>query len=282
MRRSIFLSSLYIALAWLICSCQPAPSISVSQSSLSFTSAGGREVVTVNANYEWTAKASASWIRLQTSKDSNDLTITVSANSETDPRQGTVTLTCQEATTTISVSQAQLDVINIKDAALIKTDESARDIEIKLESNVDVSVTVASGKEWIQIKSTKAMTAHTVTLAIAANTTRQTRLGTVSFSDSSGKIRHEVSIQQQGLPHVLEFTVTGVSTYTVPQIIGLSDGTFFSGYLWIGDQQLTYTSGYQLSLDPDKSTKVKIEGYNVGSVGFSNIKGLTKVDLSNL
>lgn len=282
MRRSILLSSLYIALAWLICSCQPAPSISVSQSSLSFTSAGGREVVTVNANFEWTAKASASWIRLQTSKDSNDLTITVSANSETDARQGTVTLTCQEATATISVSQAQLDAINLKDAALVKTDAGARDIEIKLEANVDVGVTVASGKEWIQVKSTKAMTEHTVTLSIAANTTRQTRLGVVTFSSPSGQIRHEVSIQQQGLPQVLEFTVTGLSTYTAPQIIGLSDGTLFSGYIWVGDQQQTYTSGYQLSLDPDKSTTIKIEGHNAGSLGFSNVQGLTKVDLSNL
>ena len=213
MSRNISFFSLFILLAWLICGCQPQPAVSVSESSLSFSSDGGNKVVTVTANYEWTASSSDSWIRVKTTKDSNELTITVSSSTDTDARQGKVTITCKEVSATINISQSQRDCINLKETALVKLDADAHDVEVKLEANVNFNALVTVGAEWITVKSTKAMTTSTVTLGIAANTTRRTRTGTVTFSATSSDTKQALTIQQLGLAQTLAFVVNGVSTF---------------------------------------------------------------------
>lgn len=282
MSRNISFFSLFILLAWLICGCQPQPAVSVSESSLSFSSDGGNKVVTVTANYEWTASSSDSWIRVKTTKDSNELTITVSSSTDTDARQGKVTITCKEVSATINISQSQRDCINLKETALVKLDADAHDVEVKLEANVNFNALVTVGAEWITVKSTKAMTTSTVTLGIAANTTRRTRTGTVTFSATSSDTKQALTIQQLGLAQTLAFVVNGVSTFQVPLITSPTGSSAFTGYLWVGSDKSEYVKGAQITLDPSAKTNIKIEGNNMNIVSFDNVLGLSKIDLTEL
>ena len=281
MRRNIsFL--LLLPLVWLICSCQPQPAVSVSKSSLNFPSGGGSEVVAVTANYEWTASSSDNWIRVKTSKDSNDLTITVSSSTETEARQGKVTITCKEVTVTIDITQAQRDFINLKETALVKLDADAHDVQVQLEANVMFNTTVTDGTDWIMVKSTKALVSSTITLGVTANTTRRTRTASVTFTAASGDTKQVLTVQQLGLAQNLEFIVKGVNTFSVPTVTGVTGSPAFTGYLWIGGTRQEYSKGMQLSLDPSKKTTIKIEGNNIGVVSFSDVEGLTRIDLTKL
>lgn len=282
MSRKISFFSLFILLAWLICGCQPQPAVSVSESSLSFSADGGNKVVTVSANYEWTASPSDSWIRVKTGKDSNELTITVSSSTDTEARQGKVTITCKEVSATINISQTQRDYINLKETALVKLDANAHDVEVKIEANVNFNTSVSTGSEWITVKSTKAMTTSTVTLGIAANTTRRTRTGTVTFLASSSDTKQVLTIQQMGLAQTLFFVVSGVSSFQVPAIASPTGSSAFTGYLWVGNDKSEYEKGAQITLDPSENYNIKIEGSNMSVVSFDNVLGLTKIDLTEL
>lgn len=270
---------LILPLLALLAGCLPEPSLSLDKESLSFTTAGGTETVTVSANYPWTATTSDSWIYIQYTEGSDVLTVKAGENRSNDPRSGRITIESLSLTKTISVTQAQLDAIVLKEGDLVEVDAKARQVSIKLSANVDMNATVKEGASWCKVVSTKAMTDRTATLSVAENDSRSERTAVVEFSGASAST--QVRIRQSGRNQVLAMTVTGVQKFTVPVLSAPGD-LDFTGYLWNGKQQSDYAVGTTLTLDPAASTSLRIEGHNAFTVFFPTIDGLTDIDFLGL
>jgi len=81
-----------------------ATRISASRSSLSFSSSGGSESVTVSTDGQyWSIDSSPSWC--STSKSGNTLSVSCNSNSSSSSRSGTIRLSSDDRSTSISVSQ---------------------------------------------------------------------------------------------------------------------------------------------------------------------------------
>ena len=277
MKKILYLLPLILALA----ACKKQPFLDVDKTTLIVDVAGATETVTVSANNSWTASASDSWIKVKYTEGESALTITVSRNNDTDARQGSVTLSSQELTRTISISQAQRDAIELDSAGRLTVDAEAQQIEIKLRSNVDMNVTVTEGSDWVSIVSTKAMTARTVTLSLKANTARTMRRALVSFSDKSGAVNQQIMIDQDGKPQVLKVTFAEVPEFRVPLIMPMQ-GVTLSGYVyWSGDQEpVAYDKSMTRTFDPAGSGSLRLEMHNAETVSFADVVGITGIDFS--
>ena len=256
------------------------PFLSLDKKSFNFDAAGGTEMVYVSANTSWTAKASAAWISIQYTDGSDLLTIRVAENTETDSRTGSVTVRSGELSETVTVTQAQMDAVLLKDGDKIEVDEKAQQVSVKLSANVDLDGSVKQGADWCKIVSTKAMTDRTVTFSLSANPNLTDRTALVVFGGGKAKTV-QIEIKQTGRMQKVSFTVKGVSAFPAPEVKAL-EGFSFDGCLWVGQQKENYTPGASIALNPASSTDLRIEGHNISSVRFSTVEGLTDVDFLGL
>lgn len=98
---------------------EPDPSLQVNPSSVAAGPEGATQTISLTANYDWTAKASESWIQVSPASGSNgsaSLTISIQPNTTGQARKGSVTVSCRSLTRTVSVSQAA----NLTQALVIK------------------------------------------------------------------------------------------------------------------------------------------------------------------
>lgn len=271
---------LYIMMfAAVLVACKKQPSLELDKTSVSFTTAGSTAQVNVSANYPWKATASESWIKVKYTDGNAVLSITVSTNNGTEPRQGTVTVTSENLLKTISITQDQRNAIELDSAGRITVEADEQQLDIQLKSNISISATVVEGVDWVSIVSTKAMTPHTVTLSIKANPARTMRRALVNFSDESGSVLQQVMIDQNGHPQVLIVRFEGVQSFQVP-LLGALQGVPISGTVfWDSD---TEGINYENTLSKDYDSKVgslRIEALNADTVTFPNVQGITSIDL---
>ena len=103
----------YIVLAasFLMLSCEKEePSVSLSVGSIEAPSEGIQQTVTLTCNRAWTATSSDPWLSVNPasgSKGETVLTIQVAPNNGTSVRKGSVTVTCETLTRSVTVSQIQ-------------------------------------------------------------------------------------------------------------------------------------------------------------------------------
>ena len=265
----------------LLAACKPEPTLEVGKSSLSFGAEGGTESVTVSANYSWTAIPSdGSWIYVQYTEGSETLTIRAGQNRSADARSGSVTVTSEGLSKTISVSQSQLDQLVLKDGDSYELDPSAQQLVIQLSANVTPAATVKEGADWCSVAGTKAMEDHTVTLAVKENTSTADRTASVEIGGGEASAM-KVKIVQRGRLQTLSFSLSGQSSFPVPEIKPGEGTAAFAGTIYWPDAA-EYRLGTTLTLSPSATTVVRIEGRNAGTVRFTTVKGLDEVDLLGL
>lgn len=100
-----------MAIVPLLASCeQEEPSIALSIALIDAPCDGTQETATVTCNRAWTASASDPWITVTPSsgsKGETTLTIKVAANTGTTLRKGTVTVSCEGISRSVTVNQVQ-------------------------------------------------------------------------------------------------------------------------------------------------------------------------------
>jgi len=277
MKKVLYILTLILALA----ACKKQPVLDVDKATITVEAAGSTEEVTVSANYPWTASASDSWIRVKYTEGENILKITISQNTNTDGRQGTVTLKSEELSKTISITQKQRDAIELDTAGRLSIDSDAQQIGIDLKSNVDLTATVTEGSDWVSVVSVKSMTAHTVTLNVKANEQRTMRRAIVSFSDKSGTVSQQVMIDQDGKPQMLNVGFEGVTTFRVPLLEAVTGAVMSAMVFWDNETEgTTYTKTLTKDFGGSAGT-LRIEAHNAEAVSFSDVNGLTLIDLSD-
>ena len=112
MKRLVLIS--LSALAALALSCTPEPTLSVSPTSISAGPEAGSNSISVSANNAWSAKSSDGWIHISTASGEageGRVSFTYDANTSSDERKGTITVTSATLSQTVTVTQAQCDKV---------------------------------------------------------------------------------------------------------------------------------------------------------------------------
>lgn len=270
----------FLILALVLMGCKKQPFLNVDKTSLSFSSAGGAEQISVSANYAWTASASADWIKIKCLEADNLLKVSVEANENTDGRQGTILIESEGLTVNVPISQNQRDAIELETSDRVLIDAEAQQLEIKLNSNVEVSASVVDGSDWVAVVSTKTMTPYTVTFSVKENEGKNARSALLSFKDESGAISRLVAIDQEGRPQILRVTFRQVESFGVPRLDGVSGLEFSATVFWDGAETGVPYEWPLLKPYDGSAGSLRIEAKNAGSVSFPDVRGLLLIDLS--
>lgn len=195
--------TLTVLLAIIFCGCEKETILTVDQTAVSFTDAGGSETVSLTTNKPWAASSNQSWCKVSPSAgeeaSSSRINITCDANTTYDARNCTITFTCADKTTTVNVSQATNNGLQVSQTSYELT-KAAQQLNIQVQANVKFSVDVDNGcKEWIKYNTTKGLTSSTVVLDIAENKTYDSREGKVTIKQDGGSLSSTLTIKQSQL-----------------------------------------------------------------------------------
>ena len=202
----------YLLLAVLALASCKKPAFVSGPDSVTVTVDGGSQSLSITVNRDWKITSSASWCTVSPSSGTasdNPQTITLrcDANPLYDARTAVLTITAEDATHKVTVTQAQLDAI-IPDQEQLLADYKAQNVVLPGQSNVDFTVTVRSGQQWIKVVDTKALGKKEVTLRLEENKSGAVREGSVELS--KGTTSATVQLRQAYYNAVLEKDVPGV------------------------------------------------------------------------
>ncbi len=200
--KKLFALLLGLAACVMLCSCEKETILTVNQASLSFNNSGGSQTVNIVANKVWSASSNQSWCKVSPSSgdgsDNSNINLSVScdANTTYDARTCTITITCEELTKTISVSQAEVKGLIISQTEYNLTND-AQTITVEVQANVQYTVEIDNAcKSWIKQESTKALSSNIIKLAIAKNGDYDERQGTVVVKQENGDLEGVITIHQ--------------------------------------------------------------------------------------
>ena len=176
-------------------SCQKPAFISAPDS-LSFTVDGASQTISITVNRDWRITASESWCTLTpnsglSSDESVSITVKCQPNASYDERTATVTIQADEISHKIQVVQAQRDAI-LSDSQLLRADYQAQDLVVPAETNVDFTVTVLKGDDWIHPLGTKGLVKKEVSIHLDENRSGAVREGSVTLTKSPAAFTFQV------------------------------------------------------------------------------------------
>ena len=207
MKKLILLST--VVLAALVASCEK-PKVEdaltlKSNAAVSVPVEGDVVSIAFNSNVAWTAKSSESWVTLQPSSgDAGDATVKASVlkNDSYDTRSADVTITAGTKTAKVTITQGQLNALNIATTEYEVPAEGG-DVEVKVNANVNYSVSVPEAIDWITVVSTKALTESTVVLKVAPTPEVEPRVANITISD--GTLSSVIKITQAPFQPYFDF-----------------------------------------------------------------------------
>ena len=169
-----FFLFLTVVLAALAVSCQkpvePAVTLT-SAASATVPTEGDVVTITFTSNVAWTAKSDQSWLTVSPASGEAGEKITIKAsalkNDTYDAREATVTITAGTASTSVKVTQGQLDAMNVNTTDFTVEAEGGT-VEIPVSANVDYEVSVPEAVDWVHVTSTRGMVDTKITLSVDA------------------------------------------------------------------------------------------------------------------
>lgn len=184
------------------------PVLSILNELYPFSPRGGNAELSFDSNEPWEAttetdEESDGWYSVSPlSGESGEglaLKISVEANEEYTGRGFRIILKNESLEKTVEVTQLKKNVILLGDNLYEVTfDEQTLSVDVR--SNVEYSVTVETGREWINEVRTRAeggLKEETHTFLISGNTVESPRTGTVVFKDLDSDLSDELTVVQQ-------------------------------------------------------------------------------------
>jgi mannan endo-1,4-beta-mannosidase len=195
--------------------------LSLSPTSLSYASGASSLPVAVTANVSWTVTDNQTWITASpvSGTSNGSFTVSVTANTGTAARTGTVTVTGGGLTRTVAVTQAAPAANNLtlsQTALSFATAASSSAVNV----TANVSWTVTDDQTWITASPTSGSNNGSFTVSATANTGTASRSGTVTVT--GGGLTRTVAVTQAG---TTASTLT-VSATSLSLASGASSGTF--------------------------------------------------------
>lgn len=172
MKRILLIASVLVAACAVSCTKETKveDAVTIKSDDATVPVEGGVVSIAINSTVAWTAKASESWVTISPSSgEAGDATVKASVlkNGTNDSRTATVTFTAGTKSATYTITQSQLDAMNIATTEYVVEAEGGT-VEIPVSANVDYSVIVPDAVDWIHVTSTKGMVDTKITLAADA------------------------------------------------------------------------------------------------------------------
>ncbi len=212
-------------------------SFGLSASTASFDSDGGDGSVgmTSPAGCDWTASSNESWITITAgASGSGDgtITYTVDANSTIQTRTGTITAAGQ----TLTITQSGIDCSFGLSASTASFDSDGGDGSVGMTSPAGCDWTASSNESWITITAGASGSGDgTITYTVDANSTIQTRTGTIT---AAGKT---LTITQSGIDCSFDLSL-GTASFDSDGGSGTVSVTSPSGCIWAANSSDTWIS----------------------------------------
>lgn len=201
MKRVLLILTMVIGCS-LLASCEKETILTVNQSSLSFNNSGGSQTVNLIANKVWSASSNQGWCKVSPSSgdgsDNSNFTLSVScdANTTYDERSCTITVVCEELTSTITVKQAEGKGLIVSQTEYNLTNE-AQTISVEVQANVQYTVSIDDAcKSWIKQESTKGLSSNTIKFSISKNESYDGREGKITVKQTDGSLSGTVVVKQ--------------------------------------------------------------------------------------
>ena len=244
------------------------PHLSVSPDKLEiFTSEGGETMANVDANLDWVAIPSATWIDVSPSSGNaktKSVRILTHSNEKYDGRTGQVVFHNYEygISDTVHVSQVQKDAI-LMTCNTYEIGSEGGDIAFKVSSNVNFNV--YSDQPWVKRKESRGLTQTILSFTIDANTDFKARTATLSIKTAN--IEQKVTILQAGYDDKVERNAL-IALYNATNGDNWKNNTN-----WCSDKPL----GEWYGVSTDYSNKI----YSI-NLNYNNMQGSIPAELGKL
>ena len=262
-----------------------------------FLASGGEKTVVLVTDSDWTAESDAQWCKVSPEEgtaESAKIKMTVEANDKAEEREATITVSTAAKSLQMKVIQREKKSILLEEADFV-IDAEGDVFEVELKHNVEYEVEFSDRVSWIREVKSKKMSKATHEFEVEPNDSPDERSVEIIFICEEEDIEEVVSVVQKGVEKdsckeeeeeeekYFMFSVTASGTdFVMPYISG-----GFTGYVYWGDGTSSPFSsdleGYRYDNDTEHTVEMKLSGsLEDFVVEFKDIKGLVKVDLSNM
>ncbi len=162
------------------------PQLSVSPTALSIAAAGGALTgISVSANGTWTASSNQSWLQVTTSAGTGNgqLSGTVQANTSTNSRLATISVSGCGLLRTVSVTQqGQAVMLSVSPASIAVPKAGRNGVTVAVKANVAWSAT--ANQSWMTLNTITGSINDSLRFDVAANSSGAARAGIITLSAS--------------------------------------------------------------------------------------------------
>lgn len=278
MKKTLNLFAAFALLALALQSCKPQPSMTLSAEAITAPAGGITQAVKITTNYPWTATVSDSWIVLHNTEALSGealIGVYVMANTSYGEREGTITITCDELTKTIKVTQSQNDAISI-DGTAAEITYVGGEIIIPVEANVAYEVVIPAGVDWISDSGTRSLDAKQQSITVARNDSEEDRSAEIKFRNTASGIERTYFIKQAGFSPtvVIEHDLL---EFTVPELTG---DEAVATVMWGDGTSEPYEKGLTHEYPVAATYSVKIIGKGITGYSLATLDGVKSIDLT--
>ncbi|HOZ22874.1 MAG TPA: BACON domain-containing protein, partial [bacterium] len=168
--------------------------LSISTERLDFASDAGHSSFTISSNAPWSTTIDAAWLSVTPATGSNSATLTVSvlANTTTNPRRGEITVSGGGITRTLLVSQHAAEAILTVSQPSLTFAAGAGNAIVNLISNVTWAI--SDDAEWITLSAASGSNNATIAISVTANPLSSVRSGIITIT--GGGLTRTISVSQ--------------------------------------------------------------------------------------
>ena len=163
-----------------------------------FGADGGSFTIEVKANISYVFEINGDWIHQTTTKamSTKTTTFTVDKNEDTRKRESSVTVKSSLGSEKVTIYQEASAPSIILSADSVPVGTGGGTFTVDINTNVDVSMAITAGADWLSEVTTKAMSTHSYTFEAAANESNDPREGKISFKNEEHGIEATVTVTQ--------------------------------------------------------------------------------------
>lgn len=159
---------------------------------------GGSFTIDVTANVEYSFEISGDWIHQVTTRSmtTKSATFSVDANEDTRKREGSVTVKSSLGSETVTIYQEATSpsIVLSAESVAVKTEGGSFTVDVN--TNVDVTMSITEGAEWLSEVRTRSMSTHTYTFQAGANESTDVRTGRITFRNEANGVEASVTVTQ--------------------------------------------------------------------------------------
>lgn len=165
-----------------------------------FGKEGGLFTIQVKSNidFDYSIDTGGAWITYVETKalKTCDITFSISSNEDVTRREGQITVSSSAGKESFRIYQEGDSPALLLTDNTVSVQQAGGTVTVEVKSNVDVSAAVQEGIAWVTEVSSKAMSTHTWTFAVAENDSNDSRTAEIYFTNVENNLSETVRIVQ--------------------------------------------------------------------------------------